>query len=135
MSNTEINRRIVQEGLNRRAAEAKRRESVLEDQARELRLIINDNHATKTAPRSPERQQEAIIREKKRMAHQEAVECSNWYRFLIRCFAPMLIGAVLVALSNLGAFPLMLAFPIAIVGCLSSVETFARRFIPIIKSV
>lgn len=47
MSNEE-KRQQVADGLERRKADRARREAILEDQARQLRLTISGNHAAKT---------------------------------------------------------------------------------------
>jgi glutamyl-tRNA reductase len=46
--NNEDAKRIVSEGLERRRTDRNAREAMLEDQARQLRLTINDNHTTRT---------------------------------------------------------------------------------------
>ena len=47
MSSNEA-RQIVEDGLERRREDRVRRDAALEDQARQLRLTISGNHATKT---------------------------------------------------------------------------------------
>lgn len=144
--NTDVNRQIVQEGLDRRAAE--RRDAVLEAQARKLRLIINANHeahlAELYAAQEPERRQETPKvetsnheRRKKERAERaaEARYCTGWYSFLLRVFTPLVIAAATIGLFNVGVLPFALAIPCAIVACLISVEAFASRYIPHKKNI
>ena len=136
MSNTKVYREIVQAGLDCRAAE--RRDAELEKQASKLRLIINDNHTAKTSGKAPERRQEkpgkdasAIRRRKEERAERaaEASYCNGWYSFILRIFAPLVIGAATLGLCNTGVLPFALAIPCAIVACLISVEIFASHFL------
>lgn len=134
--NTATNRQIVQDGLNRRAAE--RRDAALEAQARKLRVIINDNHAAKTGSRPQERPQAEPKKEAGKQprprANQaerdaEAAYCTGFYGFLLRVFTPAIIAAI--ALGSTGAYgvPLQLTAPTAVVACLISLEAFATRFL------
>ena len=118
MSNSKVYREIVQAGLDSRAAE--RVEATLEKQARLLRLIINDNHSTKTTPKSPEKpQKKAEPKEIPKVQaeavplsrqEQEAAECHAWYKFMSLVFGPLLIDGLLVALAGTApiAIPLLL---------------------------
>lgn len=118
MNNSKVYREIVQAGLDSRAAE--RVEATLEKQARLLRLIINDNHSTKTTPKSPEPPQnktkpqempqvqaEAVPLSRR---EQEAAECRAWYRFVSLVFGPLLIAGLLVSLAGTApiAIPLLI---------------------------
>lgn len=138
--NTAANRQIVQEGLDRRAAE--RRDAALEAQARKLRLIINANHeahlAELYAVQEPERPQEPepeskhnLKRKKEERAERaaEAAYCTGWYSFLLRVFTPLFIAAATLGLFNAGVLPFALAVPCAIVACLLTVEAFASRLL------
>ena len=108
MNNSKVYREIVQAGLDSRAAE--RVEATLEKQARLLRLIINDNHSTKTATKTPEKPQkkaepqevpqvqaEAVPLSRR---EQEAAECRAWYKFIALVFVPLLIAGLLVSLAG-----------------------------------
>lgn len=118
MNNSKVYREIVQAGLDSRAAE--RVEATLEKQARLLRIIINDNHSTKTAPKSseqpqkkaepqevPQVQAEAVQLSRR---EQEAAECRAWYKFMALVFGPLLIAAMLVSLAGTApiAIPLLI---------------------------
>lgn len=139
--NTAVNRQIVQEGLDRRAAE--RRDAALEKQARKLRLIINANHADVLSKLFPPEQPERLLEEARAKAEHmkrkqeireqraaEAAYCTDWYGFMLRVFTPMMIAAATLGLCNTGVLPLVLAGPCAIVACLIGIEAFASRFIP-----
>lgn len=141
MSNTEINRQIVQKNLRRRAAE--RRDAELEEQARKLRLIINANHTDASSKMYPteqtqRRQEEAkakaeALKRKQEARAQRAAEaayCNGWYGFMLRLSTPLLIAAATIGMANTGVLPIALAAPCAIVACVISVETFAHRYIP-----
>lgn len=141
MSSNKVYREIVQDGLDRRAAE--RRDAALEKQARKLRLHINANHTAKLSElypsEQPERRQEEVKvqaehlkrkQEKRAARAAEAAYCAGWYGFILRVFTPMLIAAATIGLANTGVLPIALAAPFSIVACLISVETFAHRFIP-----
>lgn len=141
MSNTKVFREIVQDGLDRRADA--RRDAALEAQARKLRLHINANHTAKLSelypPERPERLQEEArakaerlkrMQEKRARKAAEAAYCTDWYGFMLRIFAPLLIAAATMGLCNTGVLPCALAIPCAIVACLISIEIFAHRFIP-----
>lgn len=118
MSNSKVYREIVQAGLDSRAAE--RVEATLEKQARLLRLIINDNHSTKTTTKSPEQPQNKV--ESQEVPHvqaepvplsrreQEVAECRAWYRFAALVFGPILIAGMLVSLAGTApiAIPLLI---------------------------
>lgn len=118
MSNSKVYREIVQAGLDSRATE--RVEATLEKQARLLRLIISDNHSTKTSPKSPEPPKNKI--EPKGMSQvqaeaiplsrreQEVAECRAWYRFVALAFGPLLIAGMLVSLAGTApiAIPLLI---------------------------
>ena len=140
MSNTAINRENVQQILDRNTAN--RKEAILEAQARKLRLIINANHTDKLSklypPEQPERRQEEAKvqaehlkrkQEKRAQRAAEAAYCADWYGFMLRIFAPLMIAVAAIGLANTGVLPLALAIPFAIVACLISVENFAARFL------
>lgn len=139
-STNKVYREIVQDGLDRRAAE--KRDAALEAQARKLRLHINANHTAKLSmlypPEQPERREEeskAKAQELKRKQEAraqraaEAAYCTAWYGFMLRIFAPLFIAAATIGMANNGVLPLALAIPFAIVACLISIETFAARFL------
>ena len=139
MSN-KVYREIVQDGLERRAAE--RRDAALEAQARKLRLHINANHTAKLSElypsEQPERRQEEArakaerlkrMQEKRAQRAAEAAYCTGWYSFMLRIFTPLLIAAATIGLTNTGVLPIALAIPSAIVACLVCVENFAARFL------
>ena len=144
MSNTEINRQIVQQGLDRRAAHAKRMDALLETQERKLRLIINDNHIRATGgyvpqasaqrPQEPKVESSAALarrQEKRAERAQEAAWCADWYRFLLRVFAPFLVAALALVLSDLAVIHFILAVSVAIVFALIGVKIFADRYLAI----
>lgn len=118
MSNSKVYREIVQAGLDSRAAE--RVEANLEKQARLLRLIINDNHTTKTTPKASERPQNKdkpkevaqVQAEAVPMTgrEQEAEECRAWYKFMALVFAPLILASLLVSLAGTApiAIPLLI---------------------------
>lgn len=118
MNNSKVYREIVQAGLDSRAAE--RVEANLEKQARLLRLIINDNHSTKTAPKSSEQPQEKAKTEEVPQVQaeavplsrreQEAAECRAWYKFMALVFVPLIVAALLVSLAGTApiAIPLLI---------------------------
>ena len=142
MSNTAINRQIVQEGLDRRSAHRKEREAALEAQARKLRLHINANHIAKTGKKTaqqPERRQEEVKAKAEALKHKqeiraqraaEAAYCADWYGFALRIFAPLIIAAATIGLCNNGVLPIGLTITCAIVACLDSVHVFVSRFVP-----
>lgn len=145
MSNPEINRQIVQAGLDRRAAKLRdARDDARHDAAeRALREKINAHcrsrrlevsAAGEVQRREEERNAlgntEAEARRRKRKANQEAAYCSNWYRLLILTFAPLFFASVLLSLTNLGVLPIALTAPFVMVACLIGIKAFADRFIP-----
>lgn len=144
MSNTEINRQIVRQGLDRRAAHAKKMEALLETQERKLRLIINDNHIRATGgyvpqetaqrPQEPKNESSAALtrRQEKRaeLAH-EAAWCADWYRFLLRVFAPFFFAVLAMVLANFDVIHVFLAVSIAIVCTLTGIKIFADRYLTI----
>lgn len=65
-------RQTVQKGLERRAAESRRKEADLEAQARKLRATINDNHTTRTLTEVQRKAMEQEQREARRTARMEA---------------------------------------------------------------
>lgn len=144
MSNTEINRQIVRQGLDRRAAHAKKMEALLETQERKLRLIINDNHIRAqgvnipqaSAQRSQEPKREssaALTRRKEERAEraQEAAWCADWYRFLFRVFAPLFAAVLALVLSDFGVIHVFLAVSVAIVCAMTGIKIFAERYLTI----
>lgn len=72
MSSNEA-RSIVQSGLDQRKADAKRKEAVLEDKARQLRLTINGNHTMKTLSEAQRRAMEQEAREARKAARKQAL--------------------------------------------------------------
>ena len=140
MNSNKVYREIVQDGLDRRADA--RRDAALEAQARKLRLHINANHTAKLSelypPEQPERRQEeakAMAERLKRMQKiraqraAEAAYCTDWYGFMLRIFAPLIIAAATIGLCNKGVLPIGLAIICAIAACLISIEIFAARFL------
>jgi len=139
MSNTAINRENVQQILDRNTAN--RKEAILEAQARKLRLHINANHIAKTgkkAAQQPERRQEEArakaeaLKRKQEVRAQRAAEaayCTDWYGFMLRIFAPLIIAASTIGLCNKGVLPIGLAIICAIAACLISVDGFVARFL------
>lgn len=144
MSNTEINRQIVQQGLDRRAAYKRRMEALLETQERKLRLIINDNHIRATGgyvpqesaqlPQKPKNESSAALarrQEKRAELAQEAAWCADWYRFLLRVFAPFFFAVLAMVLANFDVIHVFLAVPVAIVFALTGIKIFADRYLTI----
>ena len=136
MSNAAITRENVQSFLDSNAARIKY--DILEDQARELRLIINKNHTTKTgsqpaAPRKKKRRDPSRdverMKEKRAQRAAEAAYCADWYLFMLRVFTPLLFAALAVELAWFGVIHIFLAIPIAAVACTFSVKIFADRLI------
>lgn len=135
MSTNKVYREIVQDGLDRRAAE--RRDAALEKQARKLRLHINANHIAKTGKKAAQQSErrkaevEALKRKQEIRAQRaaEAAYCADWYGFMLRIFAPLMIAAATIGLANTNVLPIAFAIPCAIVACLISVENFAARFL------
>lgn len=142
MSNTAITRENVQAILDRNSAEAKRKEAALNEQERQLRLIINNNHIRsqggevpsqrperpRKAPKDPAKEQARI----KAMRAQRAAEaryCSDWYIFLLRVFTPVVFACLAIELSYLGLLHAFFATIIVIVTSAFSLKTFAGRFI------
>lgn len=140
--NTAVNRQIVQEGLNRRAAE--RRDAALEEQARQLRLIINENHARKlrndakppvqpqqprkAAKRDPAKEQ-ALLREKRAQRAAEAAYCADWHLLLLRVFSPLLFAAFTVELSYFDVIPFGLAAACTVAAIAYSFRVYANRIL------
>ena len=116
MNNSKVYREIVQAGLDIRSAE--RVEATLEKQARLLRLIINDNHSTKTltashlAQKKAKEEEEARIaaNEKTKQARSEKAQCYAWYRFIGIVFCPLFVVGLLVSLADTApiAIPLLI---------------------------
>lgn len=114
----EITRENVQSRLDRRAAEFKKREAVLEKQARLLRHIINDNHTDKTTPKASEQPQEKAKTEEVPQIQaeavplsrreQEAAECRAWYKFMALVFVPLIVAALLVSLAGTAPIAILL---------------------------
>ena len=137
MQDTATNRKIVQEGLDRRAALRQEREQRLDLQTEEmLRAICQradqlNSAAQETqdqaAVRRASRRKEAAINRKAQAA--EAAICFSWYSFLLRVFTPMLIGAATLGLANRGMIPYIVAVPGSILACLFSVEALVSRII------
>lgn len=129
MKNTDINRQIVREGLNRRAATAKEREAALEAVGREFRAGINKHSKTlldnqKAAQEALERkeaQEAAAARRRELMAKREAQECYTWYTIFAITIGPLLLAAVAVALCNAAIIPFWLMAVIAVPACMYSV--------------
>lgn len=146
MSNTEINRQIVQQGLDRRAAHARKMEALLESQERKLRLIINENHIRATGgyvpqesaqrPQQPKKESSAALarrQEQRAERAQEAAWCADWYRFLLRVFAPFFAAALALVLSNFDVIHVFLAVSVAIVCTMTGIKIFADRYLTIKK--
>lgn len=144
MTNTEINRQIVQQGLARRAAQRREaREDARHDAAeRSLHRSINANKITRqieadadqivmrrTAEQIARDNQVAATRRKKRKAQREAAKCCEWYRFLIRCFIPLAIAVLLVIITINDMLPFLLTYSFIIVACMIGIDTFATRFL------
>lgn len=140
MSNTKVYREIVQDGLDRRAAE--RRDAALETQAHKLRLIIHDNHIAKTTYKTPaqrpERPQEepkkATVNQSRRAEEKaeraaEAAYCNAWYSCVFRSLTPMVIAAATLGLSARGMLPIQLTIPCAIFSCMFGLANFAERYL------
>ena len=108
MNNPEITRENVQKILDRNSAEAKRKEAVLEEQERQLRLHINGNHATKTmtesqrAKKEQEAQEAELAKRQVRRAElaQEGEECNAWYKFMLLVFGPLIAASLLVSMAG-----------------------------------
>lgn len=69
---TEEARKYVQQGLDRRSAETKRREADLDDQARQLLAVINDNHTVRTRTEAQKREAARAKREAEKEAKRQA---------------------------------------------------------------
>lgn len=146
MSNTETNRQIVQQGLDRRAAHARKMEALLESQERKLRLTINENHIRATGgyapqesaqrPQEPKKESSATLarRQKERAERaQEAAWCSAWYRFLLRVFAPFFAAVLAMVLASFDVIHVFLAVSVAIVCTMTGIKLFAERYLTIKK--
>ena len=115
---TEITRENVQHILDHNAAEYKRKEADLYEQERQLRLTINDNHATKTASKAQKAQKkakeeaEALAKRQQKQAYaaKEAAQCRAWYRFMLGAFSPILIAAPLIAIAGSAPITILAAF-------------------------
>ena len=139
MSNPEINRKIVQLGLDRRAAERREREAALEADAQLLRLKVNAHsrshrermEAAQAAERLQARNTAAAARRKERrdQAVWECQDCASWYLFMVKVTAPLIGAAAVLSLSTMGSVPIVLTAPFAIVGCMFSISDFAGRFL------
>ena len=113
-----ITRENVQEILDRNASVFKRKEADLEAQERQLRLHINDNHATKTMTESQRAKQEqearmaelAKLHERRAELAQEGDECDAWYQVMALIFGPLLIASMLVSIAGTApiAIPLLI---------------------------
>lgn len=128
MTNTEMNRKIVQDGLNRRAATAKAKEAALEAVGREFRAGINqhsknlrdDMKAAEEAQRRKEEQEAAATLRREQRAMQEAKECYTWYAIMAVTTGPLLLAAVAIALCNSGNLSIWVMLPIAVMACMYS---------------
>lgn len=144
MNNTEINRQIVQEGLERRAEDAKKLDAALEADARILREKISENHTEKCkrermrSTASQKAQEEAFLKheeleaeryERREQARQEAQGCICWYQCMLRTFAPLFAVAFAMNMCTNNFIPLWLAITIAVFGITLSVLTLFIGFI------
>lgn len=125
MTMYEKNRKIVQDGLNRRAATAAQKEAALEALGREFRAGINEHSldikAAQEAQRLKKEQEAAEARRRERQAQREAAECYTWYATMALVTGPLLIASVAIALCNAGAISLWVMLPIAVLACMYSV--------------
>ena len=117
-----ITRENVKEILDRNASVFKRKEADLEAQERQLRLHINDNHATKTMTESQRAKQEqeariaelAKLHERRAERAREADECETWYQFMFLVFAPLLLTSMLVTLADGAPITIILLIAMAL---------------------
>lgn len=122
MSNTEINRQIVRNGLTRRATTAKEREAALEAVGREFRAGINQHSqnirnslkAAEEAKRRKEAQEKKAAKLRKLRAEQEAKEVDTWYAIYAITLGPMLLASAAISLCNAGMIPFWIMALIAI---------------------
>lgn len=100
MSNEEA-RRVVQTGLDKLKIERKEREAALEDQARQLRLTINDNHTARTLTEAQRKELAKVEAQKRRearaaaLAQEQAREDAATLavqRYMMACIGTMLMA-------------------------------------------
>lgn len=132
MSNTEINRQIVQEGLEKKKAANRQRmtEAVHEAEERKLRVKINqhaqERQAEIEAAEAEERHHEELRIQREADRAQEEHEVGKTIRFTYRVFG-VLLFAVLVTFcylhETISAGVALTTIGLAIIYC---VVTFAR---------
>lgn len=141
-----ITRENVQEILDRNAAAYRSKEAAMDAQERQLRLTINDNHATRTMTESQraQKEQEAVAaelakrQERRAELAQEGNECNAWYKFMLLVFGPLIAAGLLVAIA--GTAPIVLPLLILMVAytgliLLTAVkEFFPKHSISLIKT-
>lgn len=114
MSNEEA-KEFVSAGLLRRRIIREEREQALEDQARQLRLTINDNHTARTktdAQRKAEIRAERLARAKARREKENAAVLAVQYYiracigiFLVTILTPFPWWAAITLIAGLAVFP------------------------------
>ena len=127
----EITRENIRKFLDHNAAE--RVEATLDNQARLLRLIINDNHSTKTTPKASEQPQNKAKAEEVPQVQaeavpltrreQEAAYCNAWYQLILRIFAPLMVAALAMTLTVHAGLSFWVTIPILLVGITLSILT------------
>lgn len=116
MSSNEA-KRIVSEGLQQRRIERNQREAALEDQARKLRLTINDNHTARNVTEAQKMEAVKVERKNRQKARREkensAILATHYY---IRACTGIVLAALLTPLPWWAAAALIVGgavFPIA----------------------
>lgn len=116
MSSNEA-KRIISEGLEQRRIERNQREAALEDQARKLRLTINDNHTARTITETQKMEAVKVERKNRQKARREkensAILATHYY---IRACTGIVLAALLTQLPWWAAAALIVGgavFPIA----------------------
>ena len=128
MSNTEINRQIVQKGLDRR--KALRKEATQDAIERDFRAKCNKEtesrrilcKADQKAQQLCQEEKEAI--NKKKMARKEAAFCMSWYTLMLKIVCSLMIAVMGVKFLSIEVLPLWAALPIVSVACWYSIDTF-----------
>lgn len=116
MSSNEA-KRIISEGLEQRRIERNQREAALEDQARNLRLTINDNHTARNVTEALKMEAVKVERKNRQKARREkensAILATHYY---IRACTGIVLAALLTPLPWWAAAALIVGgavFPIA----------------------
>lgn len=136
MTVCEKNRRIVQNGLDRRAAKRAEaaREAMQETASRDMRDAINFHshfrEIEKTVSERNERREKQDAQRRKIQREQEARRAKQWRVFLAGNLFPVLIAAALYGLQIIGGVEFWVALPImavCLVLCIANGAAYITR--------